>query len=238
LTTLGPQVAFGATAVVLIASALPIFATPNVGVPKDVPPVLPQAWTSALMLGVDGWSTSFFVVTWQIALFISLGRSFTAFGGAMALAAVVGAICGLVLGRWIDLGHGRKIIAPAIAMMILCVVSRAAFWRDPVWAVAANASLALVNATYTPVVMTAIYNQAQRSACTLRFHIACEAGWDLGGAAGMLTAAALLALGAPFGAVIPIALTGTAVMAVLLWRSYGAAGAGAPLKPALSELQP
>jgi hypothetical protein len=32
---------------------------------------------------------------WQMALFLALGESFTAYGGAMALAALVGAVSGL-----------------------------------------------------------------------------------------------------------------------------------------------
>jgi hypothetical protein len=180
-----------------------------------------------MMLAVDGWSWACYGLVWQIALFLTLGRSFTAFGGAMALTAVAGAICGLVFGRWIDRGHGRRIIAPAIGVMVLCILARAASYGSPALAVAANASLALVTAVYAPTVMTAVYNQAQRSACTLRFHIACEAGFDVGGAAGLLVAAAMLAAGAPVWSVILLALAGTAAMSVLLSRYYG--GESAPL---------
>jgi hypothetical protein len=48
------------------------------------------------------------VFVWPIALFLSLGESFTAFGGALALAALVGAVAGLLLGRHIDAGHGGR----------------------------------------------------------------------------------------------------------------------------------
>ena len=46
------------------------------------------------MFIADGWTTAGGVVVWQIALFISLGESYAAFGGAMALAGVVGAVGG------------------------------------------------------------------------------------------------------------------------------------------------
>jgi DHA1 family inner membrane transport protein len=39
-------------------------------------------------------------------LFLALGESFIAFGGAMALAAPAGAVSRLLLGHFIDAGHG------------------------------------------------------------------------------------------------------------------------------------
>lgn len=224
LTTLGPTIAFDATAVVLLAAAGPIYFTPNVAIARRAPTALSQAWPSIGMFAADGWASSGYYLVWQIALFLALGRSFAAFGGAMAIAAFAGAALGLMAGRWIDRGHGAKAVWLAIGSAVICVILRAVGYGDPVLAVAANASGALVAAFYTPTMMTAVYNQAQRSACTLRFHIACEAGWDAGGAAGLTAAAALIHAGAPLGAAIAMSLLGTAAMFVLLRRRYGAQG--------------
>jgi MFS transporter, DHA1 family, inner membrane transport protein len=226
LTALGPRIAFDATAVVILLAALPILGTPNVAIVREKTPVLKEAWSSVLMFTADGWSNSAYGMVWQIALFLALGRSFTAFGGAMAFAAVVGAACGLLLGRWIDRGHGRKGVWLAIGSAVLCVVMRAGGYGDPILAVLANASGALVVAFYVPTEMTAVYNRAQRSSCTLRFHIACEAGFDVGGAASLLTSAALLAAGAPLWSAILMALIGVAAMYVLLSRYYAGEGRG------------
>jgi hypothetical protein len=68
--------------------------------------------------------------------------------------------------------------------------------------------------------MTAIYNTGKEAPCTLRFHVATEAGWDMGGIAGCLTAAGLAALGLPLGAIILLALPGIGVSAILLRRYY------------------
>ena len=223
LTALGPRIAFDATAGVLLLAALPILATPNVPIARQAPATLSQAWPSILMFAADGWANACYGLVWQIALFLALGRSFSAFGGAMALAAVVGAISGLLLGRWIDRGHGRKAVWLAIGSAALCVVMRAVGYGNPVLAVVANASGALVVAFVTPTVMSVVYNQSQRSACTLRFAIATEAGWDVGGASGLLVAAGLLQAGAPFGVAIALALLGTAATFALLSRHYGAA---------------
>jgi hypothetical protein len=46
----------------------------------------------------DGWIAASYLFVWQIALFLSLGESFTGFGAAMALAALVGAVGGLLSG--------------------------------------------------------------------------------------------------------------------------------------------
>ena len=51
------------------------------------------------MFASDGWIIASTGYAWQIALFLTLGESFTAFGGALALAALVGAVSGLVLGN-------------------------------------------------------------------------------------------------------------------------------------------
>jgi len=85
--------------------------------------------------------------------------------------------------------------------------------------VAANACGAVVACLYIPTLMTAVYNQAKRAPCTLRFHIATEGGWDLGGAAGCLVAAAFAAAGLPLAMGIMLSLGGIAVSFVLL-RGY------------------
>jgi hypothetical protein len=66
---------------------------------------------------------------------------------------------------------------------------------------------------------SAIYNQAKRSPCTLRFHIASEAGWDLGGASALLVAAGLLQAGVPIGTCILLSLLG-ALASFYLLRTY------------------
>ena len=83
----------------------------------------------------------FFV--WPIALFVSLHESIPAYGGAMALAGLVGAACGLVLGRYIDTGHGRRVVVIAYGVATLVVILRAASVGSPWLAVTANAILIL-----------------------------------------------------------------------------------------------
>jgi DHA1 family inner membrane transport protein len=224
LATLGPRVAFGATAVVILASALPFLGTPNVAVAKAAPGALRAALPGVLMFAADGWIAASYVFVWQIALFLALGESFTAYGGAMALAALVGAASGLVLGRLIDAGHGRRAVWLSLGSLVVVIGLRAATYASPLLAVAANAAGALVAALYIPTLMTAVYNQAKEAPCALRFHIATEGGWDAGGASGCLLAAALLWAGAPIWLGILLALLGTAAAFVLLRRYYGRLG--------------
>ena len=82
LTTLGPRIAFGATAAVLALAALPILGTPNVKVAWTAPGAFSAALPGALMFAADGWIAASYVFVWQIALFLSLGESFSAYGGA------------------------------------------------------------------------------------------------------------------------------------------------------------
>ena len=220
LVTVGPHVAFGATAVVLVLSALPLFKTPAVPIAREAPGAFAAARPGIALFVADGWMAAGYVFVWQIALFISLGENFAAFGGAMAVAAVAGAISGLLLGRFIDAGHGRRAVILAASAAAAIIAVRAISYGHPGLAVAANAAGALVTALYTPTMMTAVYNLAQGSPCPLRFHIATEGGWDAGGASGALTGAILLWAGTPFWAAILLGMVGTGAAFVLLRRYY------------------
>ena len=221
LTHLGPRITFGATAAVLIAAALPILGTPNVTVAPTAPGAFRASLKGVVLFALDGWIGAGFYYVWLIALFVTLGQNFTAFGGAMALSALLGAILGLLLGRSIDRGHGRKAVWFAVGALAAVTLFRAGSYGNPVLAVLANAAGALVTALYMPTLMTAVYNQAKGSPCTLRFHMATEGGWDAGCAAGLLVAAALAWAGAPLSFGILPALLGAGAMAVLLGRYYG-----------------
>jgi DHA1 family inner membrane transport protein len=72
--------------------------------------------------------------------------------------------------------------------------------------------------------MTSVYNQAKRSPCALRFHVATEGGWDLGCASGCVAAATLSALGAPLSSAILLSLGGAALSLLVLWRYYAQVG--------------
>jgi MFS transporter, DHA1 family, inner membrane transport protein len=221
LTTLGPRVAFDATAVVLLLGALPILATRNVPVAAAAPGALRAAGLGVLMFLADGWIAAGFYFVWQMALFLALGESFKAYGGAMALAAVVGAASGLFLGRYIDAGHGGRAVWLAAGSLAVVIALRTGSSTDPVLAVVANAAGALVPALYVPTLMTAIYNQAKGSPCALRFHVATEGGWDAGAASACMAVAALLWAGAPIWIGIALSLPGAAAALALLRQYYG-----------------
>jgi hypothetical protein len=226
LTALGPRAAFDATAVVLALGALPILGAPNVPVADKAPDALRAAVPGILMFIADGWTAAGFYFVWQMALFLALGESFAAYGGAMALAALAGAVGGLVLGRLIDTGHGRHAALLAAGSLAAVTGLRAMSTADPALAVAANAAGAVESALYIPAMMTAVYNQAKVSPCVLRFHIATEGGWDVGCAGGCLIAAALLWAGAPIWCGILLSLPGTAASFAMMRRYYSAAGRG------------
>jgi hypothetical protein len=139
---------------------------------------------------------------WPIALFVSLSENIPAYGGAMALAGLVGAACGLLLGRRIDTGHGRWVVVIAYTVMTLVVLLRAASIGSPWLAVSANALGALVLPLLFPALGTATYNLAKTSPCPFRFHMATEGGWDVGCFAGCFIAAAISASGAPLSLAI------------------------------------
>src|SRR5262245_61120009 len=64
LTALGPRVAFGATAVVMLLAALPIVWTPNVAVAARVSGALKASVPGALLFAADGFCAAGFVFVW------------------------------------------------------------------------------------------------------------------------------------------------------------------------------
>jgi hypothetical protein len=219
LTTFGPYAAFGAAAAAQALSALPLIGAPDVPVAREAPGAFRAALPGLVLFAADGWFNAGYTFAWQIALFLALGQSFTAFGGAVALAALAGAVVGLLLGRHIDAGHGRRAAWLSFAVMAGAILARAVV-HSPALAVAANAMGAFVNCICIPTMMTAVYNLAKRSPCVFRFHFVAEGAWDLGGGAGCMAAAALTALGAPLGDAILLSLAGALATLVMLRRYY------------------
>ena len=223
LVNWGPTPMFACVGLLQALAALPLIGGPEAPIKNNAPGGLRVAGLSTVLLATDGFFAAGYHYVWQIALFVTLKQSFEAFAGAMALAALVGATCGLVLGRYIDLGHGRRALIVAYAVAAGVVTMRAFSLDTPWLAVIANASGALVGSLMVPALMTPVYNAAKASPCPLRFHIATEGGWDIGSGAGCLIAAAFVASGHGLAAPILLALLGAAIAFAILWRQYGPA---------------
>ena len=103
----------------------------------------PGAWAAsrpaALIVAVDGWFDAGFLYVWQVALFLTLGQSYAAYGGVMAMAGLVGAVCGLLIGHHVDMGHGRRSVLIAYGVAAAIVALRAASLGSPWLARMANA---------------------------------------------------------------------------------------------------
>ena len=220
LVGFGASAAFWTTAGVQALAAVPLIWTPDIVIARRQPGAFRAALSGVMLFVGDGWVAAGYFIVWQIALFLALGQSYMAFGGALAIAALVGAISGLLLGRLIDSGGGRRAVWLSVSLIAAVIALRAAVLGHPALAVTANALGALVGATYVPTLMTAVYNQAKRSPCVLRFHIAAEGGWDIGVTTGLSLAALLVWLGYPIAYGILISLVGVTTVFTLLQRYY------------------
>ena len=129
---------FAAVGLVQALAAVPLIGLPNVAVRDAAPGGFRAARLGAVLYATDGWFDACFFFVWQIALFVSLGESLAAYGGAMALAGLVGALSGLLLGRHIDAGHGRRAAALAYGAATVVVLLRAASFDSPWLAVGTN----------------------------------------------------------------------------------------------------
>lgn len=216
----GPRIAFGVTAAIGALAAAPFFWTPDVAIGRRAPGALRAAAPGILLFMCDAWIAVGFWIVWQIALFVTLRESFIAYAGALAIAALVGAVGSLTLGRHIDSGGGRQAVWLALGSVALLIALRADAIGHPAFAVLANALGSLGMCLYIPTLMTPVYTMAKRSPCALRFHVATEGGWDLGGAAALLTATLAAAYGAPLSAGVLQSLAGAAAIAILLRRQY------------------
>jgi DHA1 family inner membrane transport protein len=222
LVAFGPAVAFWVTAAIQASAAIPLIWTPDVAVVREAPGAVRAAISGAMMFVADGWIASGYFIVWQIALFLSLDQSYLAYGGALAVAALVGSVAGLFLGRLIDSGKGGRAVWLAIGVTLFVIALRAISTGHPALAVTANALGALVNCLYVPTLMTAVYNNAKRSPCVLRFHIVAEGGWDAGITTGLLAAAAITASGFSIGYAVATSGIGALTVFVLLRRYYAA----------------
>jgi MFS transporter len=227
LTSAGPGWTFAVVGVIQALGVLPLIGSPNVAVAPLAPRAFRAARIGLLLFAADGCFAAGYHFIWQIALFVSVNQNFSAYGGALALAALVGAACSLLLGRQMDTGHGLQAVFVAYGLATGVVILRAASFGLPWLAVAANAAGALVSALLIPALMTPLYNLAKASPCPLRFNIVTEGGWDIGCGTACLLAAGLTAAGLSLGTAVLLALPGATAVVALLSRYYDPRGAAA-----------
>jgi hypothetical protein len=220
LIAVGPRWMFAGVALVQTLALVPLIGTPNVPAKREAPGALRAARLAAVIIAADGWFDACFILVWQIALFVSLGESIAAYGGAMALAGLVGAACGLLLGRHIDAGFGRRAVLVAYGVGAAVLLLRAASLEHPWLAVTAHALGGLFWPLLGPTLGVVIYNLAKASPCPFRFSMATEGGWDAGCFSACLIAATLVAADVSLVAPILLALPALAAKALLLWRHY------------------
>ncbi len=222
LITLGPRWAFGGAGLVQLAAVLPILGAPNIPVPREAPGAWRASRIAGLLMVSDGWFDASYLMIWQIALFVTLRQSFAAYGGAIALAGLVGAVGGLTFGRHIDLGGGRRAVIATYALADILVIARAASLGAPWLAVGANALGALLIPLLSPTLGTVTYNLAKASPCSFRFHLTTEGGWDVGCFFACLSSAVIVSAGGSLAIPILLALPAVLASALILWRRYGA----------------
>jgi MFS transporter, DHA1 family, inner membrane transport protein len=211
LTMFSPIVAFGVVGLAMAASTLPVLAGPDPQVADEAEMPVETRRAARAILFADGLRTGCFHFAWLIALFITLGSSFAAFGGAMALTGLAGAVAALFLGRAIDLGKGLGAVRIGFAAIGVAAVARVVGYPVPVWALAANVAAALAWPLYATAFNARVYTLARQSPCALRFHIVAEGGWDMGTCLSCLAAAGLLQAGFSFHLPLAIGVLGCAI---------------------------
>jgi hypothetical protein len=227
LTVAGPWAAFGAAGAIELAAVVPLIGMIEPPIALVAPPGAFAFYKRGiLLLGSDGWIFNISAWAWSLIMFQALAARYDVFGGVLAAAALAGALSGLVLGRFIDMGHARRATWANAVTLAGTLVAKAICGTDPIAVLAVAIGTTALGGLYVPSLMTAIYNEAKASPCPLRFHYAAEIGWDIGGTLACLVAAALCAYGASLQAVIVLALPMVAFQAYVLDASYAARQTG------------
>ena len=196
LATAGPWVAFGTAALIEAAAVIPLLGIANPPIERTPPDgSYAAARTGILLFVTDGCIMGGSLLAWTIVLFRSLDDRFDAFGGTIAVAALAGALGGMVLGRLIDLGHAQRATVISAGAVILNLVVKSVCGTDVITVVTVTVGTTVLGGLYIPTLLTAFYNEAKSGPCPLRFQIAAEAGWYIGATLVCLAAAALCASG-------------------------------------------
>jgi MFS transporter, DHA1 family, inner membrane transport protein len=202
LTYVGPIAAFLASAMVYGLSALPLLKLEEIPLEQNVGLQVSEKIFASGLAFSDGLVAASVNFLWRIVLFKSLGENFDAFGGALAVASIAGALMGLVAGHFIDLGHNKRSYQIGIAAMAITILTEAFGFQTAWGALAATMLSALIVPIYMSSIMAPIYNAGQKSACPLRFNAMAENGFDSGASLGCLLAALLTWQG--FGFFLPL----------------------------------
>jgi DHA1 family inner membrane transport protein len=220
LTRFGPWVAFGIAGLVALLSALPLLRIGEPPIPRAVPDgAYAAAKNGAMLYFADGW-IQISLTAWCIVMFYALGARYDSFGGTLSLAGLAGAAGGMVLGRLIDKGHGRRALWLNAFILAVGLVLRSVTFGHAGAVIAVAVGTTLFGGLYMPAWMTPVYNEARISPCLLRFQFAAESGWDVGGMLAGVLGAAMCHWGLPVEAVILMALPMVPFQALLLERSY------------------
>jgi MFS family permease len=217
LARFGPWAAFGASAAIEVAAALPLLRLEEPNFPQiTAREGYRRAQVGIRLFFTDGWIVCCSTVAWDLFAFQALEAHYDAFGGMLTAAALAGALGGMALGHFIDAGHSRRATWINAAALCVILLVKSLSGQDPASVSLVAGIAAVLGGLYFPTLMTAVYNEAKASPCPLRFQLMTEAGWDIGGSSASIVAAAASAWGVPLQEIILLALPAVAFQAHVL----------------------
>jgi MFS family permease len=221
LVRFGPLMAFGVAALIELCAIIPLLRITRfekaVAFSQDG---LGAARTGLILFATDGWIIASSVLAWNIIMFRALDTRFDSLGWVLATAALAGAIGGMLLGRFIDLGHTRRAIWLNATILCATLIIKSICGESPLVVVVVTIGSTLLGGLYVPALMTAFYNEAKASPSPLQFQYVSEGGWDIGGGLVCILAAVCVAAGAPLQLAIALALPAVFIQAYVLNESY------------------
>ena len=218
LTLAGPFWAFACAAVFGAVSTLPLLDSERLPIEPEAELDAHSRFYAGGLAFSDGLFAASVNLTWRIVLFQTLGESFENFGGAMAIAGLCGAFMGLVAGRLFDLGHHKSSLQMGV-LAGACVVIAQVLGYHAAWsAILATMISAIGLPLYMSALMSPFYNLGKASACSFRFNVVGENGFDSGAGLGCAAAALFTWLALPAAWPLLIGLIGCVSIYILLLR--------------------
>ncbi len=132
-----------------------------------------------LFVGDGAYSTGL-VIIWPLIIFFLFNNYFT-YGWIFTIALVSQTMGYLVLGAFMDKGHGRIICTIALSCAAVAMAGKILFAYNLKTVILFAVIDALVGTLYFTSLGTVLYNSSRSSKNTLWFQFFAESGWDVGG---------------------------------------------------------
>jgi MFS transporter, DHA1 family, inner membrane transport protein len=216
----GFSMSFALASVFVILAAIPLLFLPAIDTIQ--PPSFKEAWGSSDKRGfLAHFGNGLYgagLATWSLIVFL-LVTDYAIAGGLASLVIVFQVIAFLLIGRFIDRGHGRLIAHTALGLLAIVILGRIGLARDIPIIILFDIIYAVANCFYGPILDTILYNSTATAKSAWGFQLVSEASVDVGYLLSWVFGAVVTYFGASLYWMLAWSLGGIVVM-LFVFRNY------------------